>query len=84
MEEELFYVVDKNLPMDLASYRKGKSAFTSLNDGSITTHVYFSEYKYDQWGNLTEIRSRIKGTDKNRKKQPEICELYRGLNITQS
>lgn len=76
IEEELYYVGDKTYPMDLVSYRKGKYTFKSPNDGSIITVDYSSEYKYDQWGNLTEIRSCSQETDKTGKKQPEICELY--------
>lgn len=68
--EELFYIGDETYPIKLVSYRKGTAQFQE------NTTEYFYEYKYDNFGNLTEIRYCEKVKDENGEGFKEDCKLY--------
>ncbi|MBE2280167.1 MAG: hypothetical protein IAE91_07240 [Ignavibacteriaceae bacterium] len=68
--EELFYIGDETYPIKLVSYRKGTVQFQE------NTAEYFYEYKYDNFGNLTEIRYCEKVKSENGEDVKEDCKLY--------
>lgn len=68
--EELFYVGDETFPMELVSYRKGVAAVQGRE------YKYSYEYKYDEFGNLTEIRYTEEQPDEKGEVKSEKVTLY--------